>query len=1014
MKVLQKRKLNTLWAGPAVVVFSFCWAAPGVWAAGNDDLTTLVPQEAIFFVSHQRVGNPGEKPEYPNFKSSLKAWFESMDDILEWRIAHEELKRMGWLGGDEEKSGFWETMAGDSAAVAVFLPTFSEGAGFPTVLYMAKSKEPKKLEDTLIQSLEKLGGMGLSVELNAGFYEDVPVTSLYIADLRLPGTYAATACLDDVFLFSTSAGTIERVIDVVKFDAPQLNETDVYKRVFSHLPKDHDRLSYVNMERINAVLEDAIDQIAKGVGMEMKPEQAQSIKDGLKNLRPYLEGIAGSGSVARWTKDGRAVEHYIAFAENAIQYPYGEMLAGEPLKPIPLKYVPRRTQTFSHGNIVSVENAWKTFLSISESIPGIEPEALRKPIAEIETQIGLSVEGDILPWLGDEVAVIQSAPSRDAIIPVKHMAVFLSLKDEDLAKDFIDRLVVILQDHFKLKYPPVVSSYRDVELISYEIPVPGVPYSPTLGITEGYLVAASSQDYFMELLDVRNDEGTNLTETGNYESLESIYDYKNARAISYNNLARSFLDAKESLERIQAIGGLAGMAQSLEHAHSTGKQYPEEIITLVKTGVGRLSQLFQILSVYRAEGGRVETVDGGLLVSGLMTMRDLPRPTVLDVRSRGKCSFFADKYLVPFARDLSKNKDVPFANDISMYLLSLASRYIPEQKADAQTTIAQLLFQQGKTEEAFNAIESALEGERSNETLITAIEMIQQKSHEDAQAFLRSRADHMECCDLAYVLFRVAEKSNPAEKEQWLKTAIEIGSEESPWTKTAAAELAIAQHQKPDGLPSITVPTYTDAPVIDGELDDPIWQQSPVIENLHLFGNGEPDSGRSTRVMIVAGTDALYFGFECGEPELQKLQATQSGSDRTLDKDDSVTVWLSPKRTYDSFYEFANNPGDGSLDAQGRYTGFEKNDTANARREYNLRFWDAPWQRATGRSGNGWTAEFAIPYKSIEAERPQQGTVWGLNLSRSAATVSPPQIQAWSLAGDTISHPRSYGYLWFE
>ena len=42
--------------------------------------------------------------------------------------------------------------------------------------------------------------------------------------------------------------------------------------------------------------------------------------------------------------------------------------------------------------------------------------------------------------------------------------------------------------------------------------------------------------------------------------------------------------------------------------------------------------------------------------------------------------------------------------------------------------------------------------------------------------------------------------------------------------------------------------------------------------------------------------------------------------------------------------------------------------------------WDAIWTVATRRSDQGWSAEFAIPFKSLNF--PPEGTVWGFNISR--------------------------------
>ena len=42
--------------------------------------------------------------------------------------------------------------------------------------------------------------------------------------------------------------------------------------------------------------------------------------------------------------------------------------------------------------------------------------------------------------------------------------------------------------------------------------------------------------------------------------------------------------------------------------------------------------------------------------------------------------------------------------------------------------------------------------------------------------------------------------------------------------------------------------------------------------------------------------------------------------------------------------------------------------------------WDAIWDVRTRRTAEGWSAEFAIPFKSLSF--PSHGTVWGFNITR--------------------------------
>jgi hypothetical protein len=178
------------------------------------------------------------------------------------------------------------------------------------------------------------------------------------------------------------------------------------------------------------------------------------------------------------------------------------------------------------------------------------------------------------------------------------------------------------------------------------------------------------------------------------------------------------------------------------------------------------------------------------------------------------------------------------------------------------------------------------------------------------------------------------------------------------------------------------------APVLDGNvLEDPTWTDAPVLTGFRQTkpNEGQPASER-TEVRIVYDDEAVYIGAVCFDRLPDRIIVSESRRDSPLDDTDSFQVIL------DTFYDrrngfvFGTNPSALEYDAQvlnegegsgrmrsrlirGSPTGFNLN-------------WDADWQVRTHTGDFGWSAELAIPFRTL---RYAEGGVqtWGINFQRN-------------------------------
>ena len=160
------------------------------------------------------------------------------------------------------------------------------------------------------------------------------------------------------------------------------------------------------------------------------------------------------------------------------------------------------------------------------------------------------------------------------------------------------------------------------------------------------------------------------------------------------------------------------------------------------------------------------------------------------------------------------------------------------------------------------------------------------------------------------------------------------------------------------------------APVIDGKLDDAIWQRAERLEDFTLPNIFVKDRLEAPTIAQVAwDDDNLYVAFTCMEPNIDQLSARASQHDGKVWNDDCVEVFINAGRNLYPYRHFEVNSKDTHFDAT--WVSF-KNMDGN---------WNADWRSRSIVADDRWTTELAIPWKVI-GKRPMPGETRRANLTR--------------------------------
>ncbi len=218
-----------------------------------------------------------------------------------------------------------------------------------------------------------------------------------------------------------------------------------------------------------------------------------------------------------------------------------------------------------------------------------------------------------------------------------------------------------------------------------------------------------------------------------------------------------------------------------------------------------------------------------------------------------------------------------------------------------------------------------------------------------------------------------------------------------------AAGMAMAQTPAP---PEINVARCTAAPVMDGRLDDPCWQDAGILNQFYIYGDDQRRQTKTTAVQLCCDERWLYLGLNCANPEMDQLEQKIFDKEGAIHQDDSLEIFLDPGTDGQDYYHyllsFANMRAERRVTPTGRDAG-----------------WDTPWRSATGRREGGWTAEIAIPMFLVAAHGrlPQarmnicrnmiQMTLDGVGEKTAVRTVHSSLARV----SRSFHEPQAFGYL---
>ena len=211
-----------------------------------------------------------------------------------------------------------------------------------------------------------------------------------------------------------------------------------------------------------------------------------------------------------------------------------------------------------------------------------------------------------------------------------------------------------------------------------------------------------------------------------------------------------------------------------------------------------------------------------------------------------------------------------------------------------------------------------------------------------------------------------------------------------------AANVAADRELTTAGFPLARAFLVDGAPEIDGDvLGEAIWDD--IVPATGFLQNtpdeGQPASER-TEVRIIYTEDTVYFGIVCYVSDPSTIIVSDSRRDSSLNDTDSFQIIIDTYLDKQNGFLFGTNPAGLEYDGQvtnegqggGRFGGGVVRRSGSQQQRgsgggFNVN-WDGVWQVSAEISELGWTAEIAIPFRTLRFPSGDVQT-WGLNFQRN-------------------------------
>jgi len=348
------------------------------------------------------------------------------------------------------------------------------------------------------------------------FGERIPVKIVYVR-------------IEDLLVISFDESTIYSVVDVFEQREPSLAEDAQYKKVQSRWVDAADSLFYANGEMFVAEMHDFVGGLASFF------LRGKDYHNTIEVVLDKMQGLLGYSSNSQNPSHARLDLFYDAdVLEPGLRAMYS--CAASENKTI--SFIPKTVVAYQWNNCLHLEYYWDEInKEVEKAAVQNTEENVTNMVVMIESALGMSVQEDILPALGDESGAFLVGVDISNF-PIPQLVLFIKVKNQDTIERLFDPLLA--QPYVRIEE----DDYQGV-LIKY-VPLPiGGTLQPAYGFFEDYLLVATSRQLIKTVIDVAQDPSLALLSNPHFAAVDA--------GLSDDNNSVAFIEVSQLMGIIKEV-----------------------------------------------------------------------------------------------------------------------------------------------------------------------------------------------------------------------------------------------------------------------------------------------------------------------------------------------------------------------------------------------------------------------------------------------------------------------------
>ena len=408
-----------------------------------------------------------------------------------------------------ELAVFLKTFLGQECALTLYEIPDDDGTtpsivrAATNIYVVTRLKSGLKVEDLLTSLLAQANK---EVTIDQRTYGKDTIRMIQVAGSPFPIAYTR---IEDLLVIGIGDAAAKRCLDTYHGQQPALVDEARYQETLASALPDADLLTYLDFQIFATKLS---QQFLKWASKDLQSlaQAQQQISEGLKRVQGF-QVMSYSARLDEITQ----VKMNISYDYDALDQEIQPLYRSRPRENRTLAMVPRDVLGYQWASGVDFPYLWQQSKEQMQREAQADPAgpSVEEVLTRFEQSLGLSLEGEVLPVLGQEVGGFLSGVDMAGLFPVPQLTLFLQVTDPARAEQILSGLVA---------RQPVLAmqeeTYQGVLIHFLQIPLLG-SLEPAYALVGNYLLVATSRASIQQAVDARRESEPSLAVNDRFRSL---------------------------------------------------------------------------------------------------------------------------------------------------------------------------------------------------------------------------------------------------------------------------------------------------------------------------------------------------------------------------------------------------------------------------------------------------------------------------------------------------------------